>query len=230
MTEPQDDALAELEGHGEEAPAGEEWRPEDEPVQRRRLPRWVWIGCGCGCLVVLLVAAGLLLFTWRYMKVAKDPELQWPRLEQILPFDQRPPGVEITLGTAFNVHQFMLVDHDHGLFVRIYPLGNERNADTQKDDLLDPDYEGIVRGIGQPVGARAGEVEVQGREVRAMWFQRIRPEPEGEKSPGPGIRVDLTSDQRGPTVLEIRTGPGGEEPGQKEVDEFLAPFHVWSDK
>ena len=64
-----------------------DWLDEEEaPPKKRGFKKWLLLGCGCGCLVMVLagVTVGVL-----FMRAA-DPERQWPRIEALLPFDERP--------------------------------------------------------------------------------------------------------------------------------------------
>jgi hypothetical protein len=73
-----------------------DWSEEAEaPAPKKRgIPRWIWIGCGCGCLTTLVVLA---IGGW-YFKQALDPEVQWPKLRQVLAFEERPTDLKLHMG------------------------------------------------------------------------------------------------------------------------------------
>jgi hypothetical protein len=88
--------------------------------------------------------------------------------------------------------------------------------------MMDPDF-GVL-GLAKMVGAQPGTMEIQGREVPSVRFERVKPEPEGVV--GPGIRLDLTGKQGKPRTLELRK-LRVEPLSDEEVQAFLAHFDVW---
>jgi hypothetical protein len=195
-----------------------------------------------------LIMVALAVMGARLFKESTDPEKQWPRLKEVLAFDQRPEGIELQFGLGIGADQFHLLDPEKGLRATLieYPL----SASGQYDQLMDPDFE-LPMGLGQLVQPEKGSLTVQGREVPCLRFARVQPEPDGES--GAGIRVDLTGTRKKPRTLELRRheGPvldlrradpqGSEESStvgprrrdraqpieDAEVEAFLAPFDVW---
>ena len=210
----------------EEASAGAgEWGVAGEPAaKKRRVPKWVWWGCGGGCLLMSLTLIVVAIFAVRFFKEGMDPEKQWPRLGEVLAFEQRPSGLELQFGASLGADQFHLVDHAKGLQATLieYP----RAASGEHEKLLDPDFHPPL-GFGQPLEPETGLLDVQGRPVRFLRYARLDPEPPGQGL-GPGIRLDLTGDRPRPRTLELRSR-NGQRIEDADVADFLAPFQVWKE-
>ena len=206
------------------ADADASWGDEGraEAPRKRRIPAWVWWGCGGGCLFLTLVVVALVVMGARIFKESTDPEKQWPRLAEVLAFDQRPEGLELQFGLGIGADQFHLLDREKGLRATLieYPP----SATSHYDQLMDPDFE-MPMGFGQVVEPESGALAVQGREVRCLRFARVEPEPAGQG--GAGIRVDLTGTRTKPRTLELRRLSGAQRIEDAEVAAFLAPFDVW---
>ncbi len=199
----------------------DDWNPTEEapPPKKSRIPRWALFGCG-GCSVVLLVVGvAVAIFAMRWWSKASDPEVQWPRLAQVLPFDERPQGLELHMGTSIVVgNQFVLTNEDESLLIEIV------------DYDLDPqDFDEILttQAPGHPRDPVEGELEIQGRSVPTYTFQQKRGEALwGGKNLGPGIRFDLRAGDRLATV-DIRR-LGSQEPlKEEEARAFFDHFDVW---
>lgn len=204
--------------------ADADWGDEGgaERPKKKRVPSWVWWGCGGGCLLLTLIVIALVVFTTRLVREGMDPEKQWPRLAQVLAFDQRPAGIELQFGLGFGADQFHLYDAAKGLRATVieYPS----SASSEYDQLMDPEFE-LPMGLAKLVEPEKGTLVVQGREVPCLRFARIQPEPAGEG--GPGVRVDLTGARQKPRTLELRHPGGAQRIEDAEVEAFLAPFDVW---
>jgi len=218
-----------------------------ERPRKKRIPSWVWWGCGGGCLFLTLIVIALVVMGARLFKESTDPEKQWPRLAEVLAYDQRPAGIEIEFGLGIGADQFHLVDREKCLRATLieYPS----SASSEYDRLMDPDFE-LPMGLGQLVEPVSGKLVVQGREVPCLRFSRVKPEPAEQ---GAGIRIDLTGTRKKPRTLELRRyegpvldirrsdqrtseDPSTVEPRRRdraqpiedaEVEAFLAPFDVW---
>jgi hypothetical protein len=200
----------------------EEGWGEDESVapRKRRVPKWVWWGCGGGCLLVTLIAAVVAVFAFRTFRDATDPEKQWPKLAEVLPFDERPQGLELEAGIDIvGMSQFYLEDPARGLRATVMAFPEAARAEFDK--YMNPEGE-LPFGFGRPLEPQEVKLTVRGREVPALRFERIEREPDAF---GPGIRVDL-SGSGAPRALELRRhGAGPVE--DADVEAFLAPFDVW---
>src|SRR5262245_50944811 len=84
-------------------------------AKKRRIPTWAWWGCGGGCLFLTLGMIALVVLGARLVRESIDPEKQWPRLAEVLAFDERPPGIELTFGLGIGADQFHLIDREKGL-------------------------------------------------------------------------------------------------------------------
>lgn len=202
----------------------EEGWGEDEGTagapRKRRFPKWLWWSCGCGCLLLTVIAAAFAFFAWRTYSIASDPEQQWPKLAEVLPFDERPAHLELELGIdVVGMQQFHLEDPPNRLRATVfaYPVA----ARSELDKFMDP-AGSMPLGLGRLVEPEKGTMTVQGREVPVLRFARLEREPEGL---GAGIHVDL-SDGGPPRGLELRRiGTGAIE--DADVETFLVPFDVW---
>lgn len=193
--------------------------------KKRRIPSWVWWGCGGGCLLVTLAVAAFAIFAVRLYREGTDPEKQWPRLQEVLSFEQRPANLELEFGVSIGAEQFHLVDRANGLRATLIEYPSTASGDYQQ--LMDPDFE-LPMGLGKLVEPQAGTLTIQGREVPCLRFARIEPASAGEGF-GPGIRLDLTGERVHPRTLELRRR--GEKPIEDaEVELFLAPFQVWAER
>jgi hypothetical protein len=203
-----------------------DWTDEDEPKKKRGIPKWLWIGCGVGCLGVVVLGALAGVLGVGFVKSATDPEKQWPRLQQVLHFEERPQNLELTYGQKiFGFQQYMLMDEEGGVMGTLQRFGGES---AQFDKSFDPDFKPIPGlEMGAPQDAELVEVSVQGRKVRALRYSRISPEPEIEGGAGPGIRIDLTREGGDPRMIDMRRLGTKEPLTQEEIDAFLAPFDVW---
>ncbi len=196
------------------------WGEEGEaPRKKKRVPTWVWWGCGGGCLLMVLAAIALTITGAFFFREARDPEKQWPKLAELLPFDQRPEHLELELGFNVGVRQFHLVDTANHIRAQLTEFPNQASA----GQMMDPGAKGPM-GLGTPVDPEGGTLAIQGRDVPYLRFSRIKPEPE---EMGPGIRLDLTGERSKPLILELRRIESEERISDEEVVAFLAPFDVW---
>jgi len=199
-----------------------DWNEESEPRKKRGIPKWVWIGCGVGCLGVLLIVAVMAFFGVRFVQQGTDPEVQWPKLEQVVAFDERPEGLDLTFGSStFGFRQFVLVDREHGAMVTVH------SNNPQFEQQFDPEFHGLA-GLGAPVDPELTEITVQGRKVRALRYTKIKPEP--EEGTGPGVRLDVTGDGEQNRMIELRHLRGEEPLSEEQIAEILAPFDLWRDR
>lgn len=200
-----------------------EWGDEAEVAapKKRRFPGWLKWGCGCGCLLTTLLAITLSIVGYRFFREATDPALQWPRLREVLYFEERPEGLELEFGWSLGMDQFKLSD-GKGLGVTVTEYPRAGSADYEK--LMDPDIH-LPLDLGKPVDPERGALLVQGKEVPFLRFTRIKPEPE-EGGLGAGIRLDLTAERRRPRTIELRR-LGAVRVEDSEITTFLAPFDVW---
>ena len=197
------------------------WGDEEsaEPA-KRRVPTWVWWGCGGGCLLLTLMGGAMAVFGWRLVSEGMDPEVQWPRLAQVLAFDRRPEGIELHFGSGLvGADQFVLEDAERGLIATVLQYPASAGVTV---DLLDPEL-GLPLGLGKLIEPETGTLLVQGREVPCVRFAGIQRQGQG----GAGVRLDLTGARKQPRTLELRRAAGAQRIEDAEVEAFLLPFDVW---
>ena len=209
------------------------WGADEAPTKSSRIPKWLW-WCGGGCLLALVLAAigGYMLFSFgkRLVEEGRDPELQWPKLERILPFDQRPEGYQLTWGSSLLVETYALLDPEGriGVVMR-FP---ESQASAVDGQLMNPDHSGALLGMGGRKDLSQLKITVQGRELDALrFYQEQGQDMDGDGKPDQGhtIMVRLTdAGATEPVVFQLFTrGQGGlVPPTEDDVRAFLAPFHV----
>ncbi len=204
-----------------------EWTDEgaEKPAKKGRIPRWLLVGCGCGCLAVVAAVGAATWYLVGFYQEATDPEKQWPKVARVLPFDERPAGLELELGNpvpfldrVFEMYKLTNAADDYTATVMHFKSGPKEEL----DQMFDPDPEGTVFGLGRPVDPVAGALEIQGRQVRTLRFRTVKGE---GKAVGPGIRVDLSRPGR---MLAVEMRRIGDQPlSDEEVLEFFAFFDVW---
>jgi len=209
------------------------WGADEAPTKSKRIPQWLW-WCGGGCLLALVVAAtlGYMVFNYGKQLVAEgtDPEKQWPKLQRILPFDERPVGYELNWGSSLLVETYALRDSEGrvGLVMR-FPESQAGAVDAQ---LMNPDHSGALFGMGGRREVSALKIMVQGRDLEAVrFYQQQGQDMDGDGQPDQGHTVMVRLTDPGatePVVLQIFTpGPEGfVPPTEDDVRAFLAPFHV----
>ena len=220
--------------------------------RERRVPRWVW-GCGCGCLVLVVLAVAAVGWILSQVEKATDPELVWDRFAQALPHEERPENFEpwFQLGMFSDADVAMMHEVEQGfLLTLILP-----DTAAEATEILDAYESGGMGGFDSFAFDRAGTLDVQGREVRAVWgtaetasFMMF-----GGDAFGSTVVMDLSTEGR-PAVLQLTglnlpTGadaleegaePSESEPGAQvepaddsdevtdaQIAELLAPFDVW---
>ena len=217
------------------------WTEEaDHAPKKRTIPPWIWF-CGAGCLIAAILGIVVTLFVVQGVKKALDPEKQWARLGEVLPYDQRPEGWKLTFGFpgVLGFEMFMLA-HPSGVVANLMHFSGEQ-ADEARSQLFDEEFTGSAFGFGGRKDLRKGTIEVQGRELVVMRYHQVQgfrgserdaqPETEPGAEPaaeeGASALVDLTppGDPDGLFLMMIRAR-SGEPFSDEEVQDFLEPFHV----
>lgn len=205
-----------------------EWSSEGEapPRKKKSVPAWLWWGCGTGCLLMVLAAVVVTVLFMRVADSATDPEKVWPRVQELLPFDQRPEGWDADGGTLsfLGVGQFHLRPPGGLPYMILHRLP----APGEVDKFLDPESaqnRGVVAGVGKIREPQDGTIEIQGRETRFLRFRPWIPDEEVQQSIS-SIRIDITGTGAVPLLLEI-TDHSTEPVTDEEVRELLTPFDVW---
>jgi hypothetical protein len=192
--------------------------------------------CGLGCLIplVLLVAAG----GWLYVEIRNggNPELQWQRLDELLPSDPHPEGWEMKFGVQLGFLDFQLfvltreTEEEGTMAITILQQGDP--VDGQFDSASDDVNPWIPWGAEEPVLS----IEVQGRRLRVA-----RQEGHEQGNPFPwGTTDDAGAPGDGSPALAIELSPADAELPivlywmdtdldsltLEEVEDFLAYFQL----
>jgi hypothetical protein len=214
------------------------WGAETEPAPKKKtIPTWLWF-CGGGCIGAVILA--VIIGTWLFqkgvemVKEARDPEKQWPALAQIIPFDERPPELQLLAGGTFQTQFFVFMD-SRG-FIDSFLRFREKDTEEIRGQLLSPNFKGSVFGLGGRKNLQAGTLLVQGRELKVLRYDQLegeshqfskeegRPPPPGK---GPAILVDLTpAGEKRMLVLQMVRTKSEEPITDEEVQAFFKPFHV----
>ena len=206
-----------------------EWSLEEEPAPKKKgIPKWVWFGCGGGCLLAVVLTVLLSVVVGNFVKEALDPEAQWPKLARVLPFDERPEGVELYMGLSImGQENYTLIDKELRLYASVLRLRGEDAS--QFDQLLEGDLQGTPFGLGQPVEPEKGEAEVQGRVCRLLRFSSVRGQSfaDDRADLGPGMWLDLSSPSGDMRLIQFRRMGSEELISDADVQAFLEPFDVW---
>lgn len=188
--------------------------PERDAPRRRGIPRWAWITCGSGCMLAMITIAVVTIAGYRVIRTGTDPEQQWPKLAEVLPYDERPEHLSLEFGFSIGTDQFHLRDGRTGAAAVITAMPDPGAVDA----LLDADPQ-TVFGMGGPLDPESGELELQGRTVRALRFSSIR-----GTGKEPGIRLDLGQRGKSWRVAELKMR---QPPTDEDVQAFFEPFDVW---
>lgn len=213
--------MAERAGDPMETPTSEprdDW--SEEPPRRRGVPRWVWITCGSGCLLLVIALSIAAFAGWKLVEQAQDPEKQWARLEELLPFDERPADLQPEFGIFLGpIQQIHLRDRRTGLRGVLYASEDRDFVEQWMQD----EPRGTFLDLGVPKDPTHGELELQGRTVPVMRYRSIG----GKKPELPGLRLDLGQQRGSWVVVEL---DGAAPPTDEEVRSFFEPFDVWRER
>lgn len=217
------------------------WTEEGPGIPKKKgIPTWLWF-CGGGCLLAVLVAVVVVGLGWRFMKTATDPEVQWARLEHILPYDQRPPELKPTMGFGMSVgtsmEQVQLQD-TRGFMITVQSQGGKAGAEARQK-LFRADKPEFPKDLGvmKFEGVEPGSLEVQGREIRTLRMRMEFPafmkafmpkKAEGELGKmGSMAFIDVTPEESGGLVLVEMIKVTGPDPvSDDEIRTFLKPFRI----
>jgi hypothetical protein len=204
------------------------WTEEaNVPPPKKKIPTWVWF-CGGGCLALVILGALLAGVAFRFAKSSMDPEQQWPKVEAILPFDERPPELELKVGNTLGVGMFFFEDSRGYIAVLMQAPPSDQQMRKQ---MLDESFTGSVFGVGGRKDMKAGKVTVQGRELDLLRYHQTAPGDSDEDAVA--VNVDLTpeSSNRGLFLQLVRKGGRNNDPiSDDEIRTFLKPFHVGTDR
>jgi len=206
-----------------------EWSEEGEAAPKKKggIPKWVWLGCGGGCLVLVIGAIAMGIGIFMVAKDAADPEKQWPKLQEVLYFEERPADLEMGLGIGipFLMDQYVLSNDDEQYTATIMNFKSAASGDF--DQMFSADPDNTPFNLGAPVEPEVGELGIQGESVRTLRFKTLG----GQGAVGvlgPGIRIDLSRTGR-TMMVELRRMNEDEPLSDESVIAFFAHFDVWAD-
>lgn len=164
-----------------------------------------------------------------FVEEARDSEKQWPKLQQLLPFDERPAGYELDWGSSFLMETYVLKD-GKGL-VGVVMRFKESDSESVDAQLMNPEFSGSFMGMGGRKDLRKGVVQMQGATFDVLRFHQT----EAQAGPGGGepgapafsayVRLTEAGDTR-PVVVQLLAIGATEPIGDDQIREFFAPFHV----
>ena len=201
--------------------------------KKKSIPTWVWF-CGGGCLLAVLLAVVAIGFGFRAINQARDPDVQWPKLAEVLPFDERPKEMQLIMGMHLVGDQWTFKD-DRGFSVQIQNHPGRDGNNGRKDMFAseNPKFpKNLV--VMKFEDLQPGSIEIQGREVRVLRMRmelaglmdKMIPQ-EAREGMGSTAFVDLTPEGRDGMLLAQFTRLRGTDPiADDEIREILKPFHV----
>lgn len=193
----------------------------EEPPRRRGVPRWVWLTCGSGCLLALIATAILGVAGYKAFQTGTDPEVQWPRVQALLPFDERPANLQLQFGLSFGMDQIHLLDTASGVQA---VLNASPQAELSAELMSAEPRSSFLVDLGKPVDPQFGTIELQGEPVRVMRFASIV----GQGQLGPGVRLDFGS--RGEKFLVVELHAAGRALDDETIRAFFEPFDLWRER
>jgi len=231
----------------------------EPPPKKKGVPKWIW-ACGTGCLLMVILGGLLTVVAVMKFKEAMDPEVQWAKLEQVLPYDEPHPDLTIasvpfmTMIPGFE-GMWTLFDHE-GRSCVVMVFGGAQKEKVE-EGMFDPeagemDFGAWTGNMGQH-DFEVGTVTIQGRELRCARFRSF-PQKEGEEPPAEEppaevpegehevgirdamkkavIRVDITPEDRDDimVIVEFSKVMTLERVSDEEIAEFLAHFHIGQDR
>ncbi|MCK6446515.1 MAG: hypothetical protein L6Q99_09005 [Planctomycetes bacterium] len=214
-----------------------------EELPRKKTPKWVWF-VGGGCALVVVVGLVAVVFTLRFVKRANDPELQWPKVAELLPFDERPDGWSVTglpsPGSDGEIYLLRPPGTNDQITLSRYPSDDaEKFRAVHFGDMELEANAPVVGPVGRfdPVKAK---LVVQGREVDVVRYYTtpdLPEKPDGllgaiqSAAATSNIVVDVSSASASGAagelvVLEIRRQGKREPIPDQDVIDLLAPFRI----
>lgn len=202
---------------------GEDWGDlESLPKPKSAFPPWLWV-CGSGCLLAVLLVVGLLAMGARFVNRGRNPDLQWPQLEQVLEYDERSDEFELKFGwQAFGTEGYTFFEKDGHLFAQLLLVNDDDDEVSVEIESGRREHEEITLTIQ---GRELHAVRLEGSsETHGPWWG---PQNEG----GDSLLVLLSEEDATEKLMLIMARHGSGDPvTEEDVARFLAPFHVGPDR
>jgi len=202
----------------------ESWGSDfEEPKKKSRLPVLAWV-IGSGCLFLMLLLVVAIIAITRVAGRASDPEVQWPRVAELLPFDEHPADLRIIGWHWADSRMWLLFPRQGDQYQVLLLHVTGASAESTREEFFGH-------------GAEVSTLVVQGRELPAARASGSPPELERgaalrdvlvkELASGPCLRLDLSQPDSEELLLFQWTELDGSQPVDEErVVRFLEPFHL----
>ena len=211
-----------------------EWGKEEvAPVKKRGclLPTWLW-GCGGGCLLAIILSIGGGIYCVGKVKKAIDPEAQWAKLDKVLPFDERPGGLELMFGWSLGLEYYILMDVNSGYMVSVYYF-DSGDAEEGREAFFNPEVEAGVMGVGERKDEELSTVLIGSRERKVMRFNQSNVDFQfggaeaNTANSGYSAVVDITSEEDpGLLVVMFMALNGQAEIPDEDLVHFFDDFYI----
>lgn len=204
----------------------------EAPKKKSRVPKWAWF-CGGGCVLAILAAGVFAVLAFNFAKDAADPETQWARLAEFVPYETRPEGTIAGFKIPFQDIQFFALPQEDGAsatFLVAWGAKGEEFRAQYFDGGKQIDLGPIAGNMGR-FNVEEGVLNVQGRELRTIRFtshQRSEGDDKELSSMHKStLAVDLSKDGSDTAVIFQYDVIKSLDPvDEKAVVEFLAPFKL----
>ncbi|MBL8859026.1 MAG: hypothetical protein JNL28_11005 [Planctomycetes bacterium] len=211
------------------------WGESDSmpPPKKKAIPTWLWF-CGGGCLLAVIAGIVVVTLLVSRFKGSFDPEVQWPKVAEVLPYDERPSELELKFGMDLGINMFVFDDsRGYAAILFSIPMRDE----SERDKLMDPNESGFL-GMGQRKDAQASKLMVQGRELEVLRFHQMSDRNKSggqggapEVGAGPSAMIELSKDtDPGFLFLQLVRLHSTEPVPDEAIQTFLKPFHVGPDR
>jgi len=206
------------------------WGEEETAPKKKRgclLPTWLW-ACSGGCLLMMITVGGCIFWGVGQVKKVLDPDVQWPRLQKVLPFDERPEHMQMVSGVQmFGMENYTLMDFGRGLQISVYYFddGESSDAADSRWTFFDPETETQSSSMIGRDNEELGVIRIGSRDRTVMRFTQesfsFGNEELKKQTSGPCLAVDITPEESPGFLFVMFFEAGGEFP---IPDEFVLSF------
>ena len=207
-----------------------------KPPKKRAVPSWLWF-CGGGCLLAILLVIVGGIFVFSKIEGATDGEVQWPLLNEVLPFDERPQNLEMMVGLhILNYDQFQLIETNHAWQFTVVTIEGDDGEKARQELFYDEEvhFPDSVGGQIDFEGLDRGELLTQGRELTVLrvdmkiagLLKRIIPEEGLAAASGSMVFMDFTRPDGEFVYGQVQTSGDSERPTDEQLRELLSSFDL----